>query len=46
MTEDKIDSTTDSMEMNLHKLLEIVKHRGDWRVAVHGTAKSWAQLGD
>ena len=40
MTEDKIDSTTESMGINLSKLLETVKDRGDWRVAVHGTAKS------
>ena len=33
------DSTTDSMDMNLSKLQEIVKDRGTWHTAVHGVAK-------
>ena len=41
MTEDEIDSITDSMDLNLSKLQEIVKDRGAWCVAVHGVAKSW-----
>ena len=33
-------SITDSMDMNLSKLQEIVEDRGAWRAAVHGIAKS------
>ena len=36
-----LDSITDSMEMNLSKLQEIVEDREDWHVAVHGVAKNW-----
>ena len=35
-----LDSTTDSMDMNLSKLQEIMKDRKTWRAAVHGVAKS------
>ena len=34
-----LDSITDSMDMNLSKLLEIVKGRKAWHAAVHGIAK-------
>ena len=35
-----LDNITDSMEMNLNKLPEIVEDRGAWCVAVHGVTKS------
>ena len=35
-----IDSITDSMDMNLSKLGEIVEDRGAWGAAVHGVANS------
>ena len=35
-----LNSITDSTDMNLSKLQEIVKDRGDWHAAVHGVAKS------
>ena len=36
-----LDTITDSIDMNLNKLQEIVEDRGAWRAAVHGVAKSW-----
>ena len=41
-----LDGTTDSMDMNLSKLLEMVKDREDWCAAVHGVVKSQTQLSD
>ena len=35
-----LDGITDSMDMNMNKLWEIVKHRGAWLAAARGVAKS------
>ena len=36
-----LDGITDSMEMSLSKLREILKDRKTWLAAVHGVTKSW-----
>ena len=41
-----LDNITDTIDINLNKLQEIVKDREAWHVAVHGVAKSWTQLSD
>ena len=41
-----LDVITDSTDMSLSKLQEIVKDRGAWRAAVHGVPRSQAQLSD
>ena len=39
-----LDGITDSLDMSMNKLLEIVKDRETWCAAVHAVAKSWTQL--
>ena len=41
-----LDSITDSMDMNLSKLQEMVKDREAWHATVHAVAKSWTRLND
>ena len=41
-----LDGITDSVDMSVSKLWEIVKDSEAWRPAVHEVTKSWTQLGD
>ena len=40
------DGITDSVDMSLNELREMVMDRGTWHAAIHGVAKSWTRLSD
>ena len=41
-----LDGITDSVEVSLSELRELVMDREAWRAVIHGVAKSWTQLSD
>ena len=46
MTEDEMCGITDSMDMSLSYLQELVKDREAWHAAAHGVTKNWTRLSD
>ena len=41
-----LDGVTDSMDVSLSELREMVMDREAWRAAIHGVAKNWTRLSD
>ena len=41
-----LDGITDSLDVCLSELLELVMYREAWHAAIHGVAKSWTRLSD
>ena len=41
-----VDGITDSLDMSLSELQELVTDREAWRAAIHGVSKSWTRLSD
>ena len=41
-----LDGTTDSMDVSLSELQELVMDREAWRAPIHGVAKTWTRLSD
>ena len=41
-----LDGITDSMDVSLSELRELVIYREAWRAVIHGVTKSWTQLSD
>ena len=44
--EDEMDGITDSMDMSLSDLQELLMDREAWRAVIHGVTKSWTQPSD